>query len=67
MTSYLEGAFELAEYQAKKKEFLEKKAGLKERTANLGQGGLYWLEPMRKWILSSADAGSYGFLAEKRS
>ena len=66
-TGYLESAFELGEYRAKKKEFLEKKVSLKERMANLGQGGLFWLEPMREWILSSVKAQKLETSEEKRN
>ena len=67
MTAYIDGAFELGEYQAKKKELLEKKASLKERIANFGRGGLFWLEPMREWILSSENAQKLLTSEEKRN
>ena len=66
MSAYLEGALELGEYQAKKKELLELKADIKERTANFGLGGLYWLEPMKRWILSSRKAKNLASWIEKR-
>ena len=66
LTAHLAGALELPEYQGKKKVLLEKKVGLKERIANLAQGTDGWLEPMRKWILSSKNAKNLASWDEKR-
>ena len=66
LSAHLAGVLELPEYQEKKKVLLEKKAGITERIANLGQGTDGWLEPLKEWILSSRNAKNLASWEEKR-
>ena len=66
LTAHLAGALELPEYQEKKKVLLERRASLRERLANFGQGTDGWLEPMKEWILSSQNVKNLASWEEKR-
>ncbi|MFA4817669.1 MAG: recombinase family protein [Parcubacteria group bacterium] len=60
----------LAEYKEKKQKLLNQKTALKEKLADFGRKGNYWLEPMRNFILSAHQANSLidsENLEEKRS
>ena len=66
----LENTISLAEYKEKKEKLLNQKTALKQKLADFGRKGNYWLEPMRNFILSAHQA-NFLFdsenLEEKRS
>jgi site-specific DNA recombinase len=66
----LENTISLAEYKEKKEKLLNQKTVLKQKLADFGQKGNYWLEPMRNFILSAQQANlliNSENLEEKRS
>jgi len=50
LDAHLEGLLEADEYHNKKAELIEKKVSLKQKIAQLGQKGNYWLEPLENWL-----------------
>ncbi len=66
----LENTISLSEYKEKKEKLLNQKTALKQKLADFGRKGNYWLEPMRNFILSAYQA-NFLFdsenLEEKRS
>ena len=66
----LENTISLSEYKEKKEKLLNQKADLKQKLADFGRKGNYWLEPMRNFILSAHQANlliDSENLEEKRS
>jgi hypothetical protein len=56
MDGYLEGSFELGEYQKKKNTLMAEKKGLEEKLSDFERKGNHWLELMRNWILEANQA-----------
>ncbi len=56
LEGYLEEIVDTEDYQAKKKDFLDKKKVLKEKISEVKQKGSAWLEPMREFINEAAEA-----------
>ena len=50
---YLEGAFELNEYQAKKNELIEKKKDIEEELSDFERKGNHRLELLKDWIIEA--------------
>ena len=50
LDAHLEGLLEADEYHNKKAELIEKKMALKQKIAQIGQKGNYWLEPLENWL-----------------
>ncbi|HLD27395.1 MAG TPA: hypothetical protein VJB39_00910 [Patescibacteria group bacterium] len=70
MDMQLENTISLSEYKEKKEKLLNQKTALKQKLADFGRKGNYWLEPMRNFILSAHQANSLidsENLEEKRS
>ena len=66
----LDGSISLEEYKQKKEELINRKTELKQKLADFGRKGNYWLEPMRNFILSAHQANfliNSENLEEKRS
>ena len=50
LDAHLEGLLEADEYHNKKAELIENKVALKQKIAQIGQNGNYWLEPLENWL-----------------
>ena len=57
LTAYLDQDIEQEIYRREKAELLSRKKSLEEVMAKLQKGGVAWLEPLRKWIKDSVNAG----------
>ena len=67
---YFNGLITLEEYKQKKEELINRKMKLKQKLADFGRKGNYWLEPMRNFILAAHQANfliNSENLEEKRS
>ena len=53
---YLEGGFELAEFQEKKNKLMAEKKDIEEKLSNFERKGNHWLELTRNWILEANQA-----------
>ncbi len=53
---YLEGTFELAEFQHKKNALTSEKKTLKEKLSDFERKGNHWLELTRNWIIEANQA-----------
>ena len=56
MDGYLDGGFELLEFQEKKNALMSEKKTLEEKLADFERKGNHWLELTRNWILQSNQA-----------
>ena len=56
MDGYLDGGFELSEFQEKKNALMSEKKTLEEKLADFERKGNHWLELTRNWILLSNHA-----------
>ena len=56
MDGYLEGSFELAEFQEKKNKLMAKKKNIEEKLSDFERKGNHWLELTRNWILETNQA-----------
>jgi len=54
--AYLEGTFELAEFQKKKNALTSEKETLEEKLSDFERKGNHWLELTRNWILEANQA-----------
>lgn len=53
---YLEGSFELAEFQEKKNKLMAEKKDIEEKLSDFERKGNHWLELTRNWILEANQA-----------
>ena len=56
MDGYLEGSFELAEFQEKKNRLMAEKKDIEEKLSDFERKGNHWLELTRNWILEANQA-----------
>jgi len=56
MDGYLEGSFELAEFQEKKNKLMAGKKNIEEKLSDFERKGNHWLELTRNWILEANQA-----------
>ena len=56
MDGYLEGSFELAEFQEKKNKLMAEKKDIEEKLSDFERKGNHWLELTRNWILEASQA-----------
>ena len=56
MDAYLEGGFELIEFQEKKNDFMSKKKDLEEKLFDFERKGNHWLELVRNWVIEANQA-----------
>ena len=56
MDGYLEGSFELAEFQEKKNKLMAEKKDIEEKLSDFERKGNHWLELTRNWILEANQA-----------
>ena len=56
MDGYLEGSFELAEFQEKKNKFMAEKKDIEEKLSDFERTANHWLELVRNWILEANQA-----------
>jgi len=56
MDGYLEGGFELAEFQEKKNKLMAEKKDIEEKLSDFERKGNHWLELVRNWILEANQA-----------
>ena len=56
MDGYLEGSFELSEFQEKKNKLMAEKKGIEEKLSDFERKGNHWLELTRNWILEANQA-----------
>ena len=56
MDGYLEGSFELGEYQDKKNTLMAEKKSFEEKLSDFERKGNHWLELTRNWILEANQA-----------
>ncbi|MBM3205633.1 recombinase family protein [Candidatus Shapirobacteria bacterium] len=56
MDGYLEGSFELAEFQEKKNKLMAEKKDVEEKLFDFERKGNHWLELTRSWILEANQA-----------
>lgn len=54
--AYLEGAFELAEFQQKKNALTSEKKTLEEKLSDFERKGSHWLELTRNWVIEANQA-----------
>ena len=54
---YLDKDIEREVYCSQRAELLSRKKALKEKITDLERGAIAWLEPLRKWINDSKNAG----------
>ena len=53
MDGYLEGSFELAEFQEKKNKLMAEKKDIEEKLSDFERKGNHWLELVRNWIIEA--------------
>ena len=58
MDGYLEGSFELAEFQEKKNALMAKKKEIEEKLSDFERKGNHWLELTRNWIIEANQANN---------
>lgn len=56
MDGYLEGGFELAEFQEKKNKLMAEKKDIEEKLSDFERKGNHWLELTRNWIIEANQA-----------
>jgi DNA invertase Pin-like site-specific DNA recombinase len=56
MDGYLEGSFELVEFQEKKNRLMAEKKDIEEKLSDFERKGNHWLELTRNWILEANQA-----------
>ena len=56
MDGYLDGGFELLEFQEKKNVLMSEKKTLEEKLSDFERKGNHWLELVRNWILQASQA-----------
>ncbi len=56
MDGYLDGGFELSEFQEKKNALMSEKKTLEEKLSDFERKGNHWLELVRNWILQANQA-----------
>ena len=56
MDGYLEGSFELVEFQEKKNKLMAEKKDIEEKLSDFERKGNHWLELTRNWILEANQA-----------
>ena len=56
MDGYLDGGFELSEFQQKKNALMSEKKTLEEKLSDFERKGNHWLELVRNWILQANQA-----------
>ena len=56
MNGYLEGGFELAEFQEKKNKLMAEKKDIEEKLSDFERKGNHWLELPGNWILEATQA-----------
>ena len=56
MDGYLEGGFELAEFQEKKNKLMAEKKDIEEKLSDFERKGNHWLELTRNWIIKANQA-----------
>ena len=59
MDGYLEGSFELAEFQEKKNKLMAGKKDIEEKLSDFEQKGNHWLELVRNWIIEVNQAKNF--------
>ncbi|MBI1863760.1 recombinase family protein, partial [Candidatus Woesebacteria bacterium] len=64
---YLEESIEAEDYQLKKNQLLHKKLDLKSQIERVKADGVSWLEPLRNFIIESANADKIARAKENRS
>lgn len=61
LDAHLEGVLELSEFQEKKNDLMERKAGIEEKLRDFERKGNHWLEPVRNWIIEANLAKNLAF------
>src|SRR3989344_383000 len=61
MDAYLDGGFELLEFQQKKNALMSEKQTLEEKLSDFERKGNHWLELVRNWILQANQAQNLAF------
>ena len=56
MDGYLEGSFELSEFQEKKNKLMAEKKTIEKKLSDFERKGNHWLELMRNWIIEANQA-----------
>ena len=56
MDGYLEGGFELSEFQEKKNKLMSEKKDIEEKLSDVERKGNRWLELVKNWILEANQA-----------
>jgi len=56
MDGYLEGSFELAEFQEKKNKLMAEKKDIEEKLSDFERKGNHWLELTKNWVLEANQA-----------
>src|SRR4030065_746229 len=56
MDGYLEGSFELAEFQEKKNKLMAEKKDIEEKLFDFERKGNHWLELTRNWVIEANQA-----------
>ncbi|MBU6431658.1 hypothetical protein KGQ29_04825, partial [Patescibacteria group bacterium] len=59
MDGYLDGGFELSEFQQKKNALMSEKKTLEEKLSDFERKGNHWLELVRNWILQANQAQNF--------
>jgi len=59
MDAYLEGDFELPEFQLKKNSLMSEKKDIEEKLSDFERKGNHWLELTRNWILEANQAKNF--------
>ena len=59
MDGYLEGSFELAEFQEKKNKLMAEKKDIEEKLSDFERKGNHWLELTRNWIIEANQAKNF--------
>ncbi|MBI4993530.1 recombinase family protein [Candidatus Wolfebacteria bacterium] len=59
MDGYLEGGFELVEFQQKKNKLMAEKKDIEEKLSDFERKGNHWLELVRNWIIEANQAKNF--------
>ncbi len=59
MDGYLEGGFELVEFQEKKNKLMAEKKDIEEKLSDFERKGNHWLELVRNWIIEANQAKNF--------
>ncbi|TSC91386.1 MAG: recombinase [Parcubacteria group bacterium Licking1014_17] len=59
MDGYLEGGFELVEFQEKKNKLMAEKKDIEEKLSDFERKGNHWLELVRNWVIEANQAKNF--------